>query len=124
MVDLHLHFGTFRCRVGGSVHPIAYDTVTGFATNKDTVPDADEDKIDLSAFMTQIEIDIGGGLVIDSTNITDYLTATTSVVNTTVFLDRDGAGSTYAATALVNLQGVSFVTSDLANMVTAGQIVL
>ena len=98
--------------------------MTGFATNKDTVPDADEDKIDLSAFMTQIEIDIGGGLVIDSTNITDYLTATTSGGNTTLLLDRDGTGMTYAATALVNLQGVSFVTSDLANMVTAGQIVL
>ncbi len=25
MVDLHLHFGTLRCRLGGSVHPIAYE---------------------------------------------------------------------------------------------------
>jgi hypothetical protein len=24
VVDSHLHFGTLRCRLGGSVHPIAY----------------------------------------------------------------------------------------------------
>ena len=29
MVDLHLNFGTFRCRVGGSVHPIAYSALRG-----------------------------------------------------------------------------------------------
>jgi hypothetical protein len=99
------------------------DTVTGFATNKDAVLDAGEDKIDLSAIMTQIETTVGGGLVISGTNVTDYLTATTSGGNTTLLLDRDGAGSG-TATALLNLQGVSFLTTDLANMVTAGQIVL
>ena len=26
----HLHFGTFRCRLGGSVHPIAYEAMSVF----------------------------------------------------------------------------------------------
>jgi hypothetical protein len=96
------------------------DTVNGFATNKDATLDAGEDKIDLTAIIAQMETDLA--MTIDVSNLTSYLTATSSGGNTTVFLDRDGEGSTYAATALVNLQGVSFATSDLANMVSAGQI--
>jgi len=38
VVDLHLHFGTLRCHVGGSVHPIAYGQTHKIETESEFSP--------------------------------------------------------------------------------------
>jgi hypothetical protein len=98
------------------------DTVTGFISNFDGALDANEDKIDLTALIAQIETDVGGGLVIDANNIGDYLSASNVGGNTTLKLDRDGAGGAHSSTDFLHLQGVVFDSTHLSNMVTSGQI--
>jgi hypothetical protein len=98
------------------------DTVTGFISNFDGALEANEDKIDLTALIAQIETDVGGGLMIDANNIGNYLSATNDGVNTTLKLDRDGAGGAYSSTDFLHLQGVVFDSTHLSNMVTSGQI--
>jgi hypothetical protein len=93
------------------------DTVTGFGTNKDAVLDAGEDKIDLSAIFSS------KGFTVNSGNLSDYLN-TAAATNAVLQIDRDGTGGAYAMTDLLTINGVSLTNADLANMLTAGQLVL
>jgi Ca2+-binding RTX toxin-like protein len=94
------------------------DTVTGFNTNKDTVLDATDDKIDLSAIFS------GQGITgITTANLTTYL-STSAATNSVIQIDRDGAGGAYGMTSLLTLNAVSLTNADLANMLTAGQLIL
>jgi Ca2+-binding RTX toxin-like protein len=95
------------------------ETITGFVTNKDAVSDGTtEDKLDLSAIFS------GQGISgITTANLSTYL-STAAATNSVIQIDRDGAGSAYAMTNFITLNAVSLTNADLANMLTAGQLVI
>jgi hypothetical protein len=95
------------------------ETITGFVTNKDAVSDGTtEDKLDMSAIFS------GQGISgITTANLSTYL-STTAATNSVIQIDRDGAGSAYAMTNFITLNAVSLTNADLANMLTAGQLVI
>jgi Ca2+-binding RTX toxin-like protein len=88
------------------------DTISGFFSDKNNTLAASEDILDLKALFS--------GQTITTANLASYVQMTGS----TLQVDRDGVGSTYAMTDLVTLTGVTLTNADLQNLLTAGQLVL
>jgi Ca2+-binding RTX toxin-like protein len=84
------------------------DTWTDFTVG-DTTSNINADKIDISALL----VDYSGDNTISA--LEPYLTVNNSGGNTTVLIDRDGAGSTYSDTLLLTLTGLTTNLNDLIN---------
>jgi Ca2+-binding RTX toxin-like protein len=90
------------------------DTWTDFTVG-DITSNTNADKIDVSALL----VDYSGDNTISA--LEPYLTINNSGGNTTVLIDRDGAGSTYSDTLLLTLNGVA---TNLATLLDNHQIVV
>ncbi|WP_019658315.1 Ig-like domain repeat protein [Variovorax atrisoli] len=90
---------------------------------------ANADRIDIRELLVGYQADadgaaryINGVATIDAgETIGKYLSVTVSGGNTTLYIDRDGAGGAYSATQLITLNGV---TTDLATLLANHQLVL
>ncbi|WP_354410998.1 Ig-like domain-containing protein [Variovorax atrisoli] len=90
---------------------------------------ANADRIDIRELLVGYKADadgaaryINGVATIDAgETIGKYLSVTVSGGNTTLYIDRDGAGGAYSATQLITLNGV---TTDLATLLANHQLVL
>jgi len=84
---------------------------------KDTIYDfstVDDDVLDLSGLL--------GAYDSAQDAITDFVTFTTSGGNTTVAVDKDGAGTTFAAQDVVTVNGQSW--SDVGGLITDGHLIV
>ena len=88
------------------------DTIADFHLAS-SASDPEADRIDLSHLLVGYNPTTG--------NIADYLTVTNAGGNTVISIDRDGAGGTYGAAALVTLTNV---TTDLQTLLANHQILV
>jgi len=89
------------------------DTITDFNTAAVGAPGSDGDVLDISDVLV-------GSPTLNSSNISDYLNVSVVGGNSTISIDRDGAGSTFGFQDLALLTGVTGL--NLSTLLTNGNI--
>jgi len=110
--------------LGGNGH----DTVNGFHVT-DYIESAASDRIDISDLLAVYTPDADGAahyvdgiaVINEGDNITDYLSVKYEGGNTVLYVDRDGSGDGFEATAFLTLSDVHV---DLATLLANNQIIL